>query len=158
MGNWLWFDESALKNGHDGDLNVPMMRYSEVLLIAAEGYARTGNEVEARLYLNQVRKRAGLSDDNASGDDLIQDILTERLHEMPLEFRIWDDIRRTHLYPESGSISGKLNWVPIATAIIQNKPEGFTKPGAIPEFALLMPVPMTEMQRNPSLTQNPGWK
>ncbi|MCH3994718.1 MAG: RagB/SusD family nutrient uptake outer membrane protein [Prevotella sp.] len=158
VGNWLWFDESALKNGHDGDLNVPMMRYSEILLIAAEGYARTGNEVEARYYLNQVRKRAGLPDDNASGNVLVQDILTERLHEMPLEFRIWDDIRRTHLYPEPSSVSGKLNWVPIATAIIQNKPEGFTKVGAIPEFALLMPIPMTEMQRNPSLTQNPGWK
>lgn len=157
-GNWLWFDENALKNGHDGDLNVPMMRYSEILLIAAEGYARTGNEAKAHLYLNQVRRRAGIPDDNASGNELIEDILTERLHEMPLEFRVWDDIRRTRLYPEVSNLQGKLNWVPLSSAIIQNKPEGVTKKGVIPEFALLMPIPMSEMQRNASLTQNPGWE
>ena len=79
-GNWMWFDENALMSGHDGDYNVPMMRYSEVLLIAAEGLARTGHEGnaegQAHYYLNQVRKRAGLADETATGDALIQAILT----------------------------------------------------------------------------------
>lgn len=160
VGNWAWLDENALKTGKDGDYNMPTFRYAEVLLIAAEGLARTGKEGDARTYLNQVRKRAGLADETAAGDALIQSILTERFHEFPLEFKIWDDIRRTRLYPEAdGNQSGKLKWVPLATAKIQNKPDGSTKVGAIPEYALLWPIPLSEMQANPSLQghQNPGW-
>ena len=87
-------------------------------------------------------------------------ILTERLHEFPLEFKIWDDIRRTRLYPEENGVqSGKLKWVALQSATIQNKPDGKVKTGAIPEFALLWPIPLDEIQANPSLQghQNPGW-
>lgn len=159
-GNWAWFDEKALIGGVDGDNNMPMFRYAEVLLIAAEGLARSGDEAGARKYLNMVRKRAGLADETASGDALIQSILTERFHEFPLEFKIWDDIRRTRLYPEADGVkSGKLKWVPLASAKIQNKPEGKIRAGAIPEYALLWPIPLSEIQANPALVghQNPGW-
>ncbi|MDR3366469.1 MAG: RagB/SusD family nutrient uptake outer membrane protein [Prevotellaceae bacterium] len=160
VGNWAWFDELPLINGKDGDNNMPTFRYAEVLLIAAEGFARIGQESEAQAYLNQVRKRAGLGDETATGDALIQAILTERFHELPLEFKIWDDIRRTRLYPEAdGENSGKLKWVALASATIQNKPDGSTKVGAIPEYALLWPIPLREIQANPALEghQNPGW-
>lgn len=161
-GNWAWFDANALINGHDGDYNMPVFRFAEVLLIAAEGLARTGNEGAvdgAKFYLNQVRKRAGLADETATGDALVQSILTERLHEFPLEFKIWDDIRRTRLYPEASTEVGKLKWTTLNAATIQNKPDGKTRVGAIPEYALLWPIPLDEMQANPSLQghQNPGW-
>ncbi|MFA5650244.1 MAG: RagB/SusD family nutrient uptake outer membrane protein [Proteiniphilum sp.] len=160
VGNWAWFDAGSLINGRNGDYNMPIYRYAEVLLIAAEGLARTGNDGDARGYLNQVRRRAGLADETASGDALIQAILTERFHEFPLEFKIWDDIRRTRLYPEAdGMQSGRLQWVPLATAAIQNKPEGSTAVGKIPEYALLWPIPLSDMQANTALEghQNPGW-
>ncbi|HHT35514.1 MAG: RagB/SusD family nutrient uptake outer membrane protein [Proteiniphilum sp.] len=160
VGNWAWFDEGSLINGRNGDYNMPIFRYAEVLLIAAEGLARTGSDAQGRSYLNQVRRRAGLGDETASGDLLIQSILTERFHEFPLEFKIWDDIRRTRLYPEADGVqSGRLKWVPLASAVIQNKPDGSTRVGAIPEYALLWPIPLSEMQANPALegAQNPGW-
>ena len=158
-GIWAWFEEDAAIKDHGGDNNLPIMRYPEVLLIAAEGYARTGNEAKALDYLNQVRKRAGLPEETATGDELIQSILTERLHEFPVEFKIWDDIRRTRLYPEAaGENSGKLNWVPLAGAKIQNRPVGKEKVGDIPDWLLLWPIPQDEIQHNPALTQNPGWK
>ena len=160
VGNWAWFDEGSLINGRDGDYNMPTFRYAEVLLIAAEGLARTGKEAEAKTYLNQIRKRAGLGDQTATGDALIQAILTERFHEFPLEFKIWDDIRRTRSYPEEdGMQSGKLKWVALGSAKIQNKPDGSVRVGAIPEHALLWPIPLSEMQANPALQghQNPGW-
>lgn len=159
-GNWAWFDEKSLIEGRNGDYNMPIFRFSEILLIAAESLARTGNEAEAKTYLNQVRKRAGLADETATGDDLVQSVLTERFHELALEFKIWDDIRRTGLYPEAdGRQSGKLKWVPLSTATIQNKPDGETKVGAIPKHALLWPIPLSEMQANKALEghQNPGW-
>jgi SusD family. len=161
VGNWAWFDETSLIGGKDGDYNMPTFRYAEVLLIAAEGLARSGgSEAEALGYLNQVRNRAGLADETATGDALIQSILTERFHEFPLEFKIWDDIRRTRLYPEADGVnSGKLKWVALASAQIQNKPDGVIKVGAIPEYALLWPIPLSEMQANPALQghQNSGW-
>ncbi|MFC4673304.1 RagB/SusD family nutrient uptake outer membrane protein [Dysgonomonas termitidis] len=164
IGNWAWFDETSLKTGKDGDYNMPTFRYAEVLLIAAEGLARTGKEGDAaggaRFYLNQVRTRAGIPNETATGDALIQSILTERFHEFPLEFKIWDDIRRTRLYPEEdGMNSGKLKWVALESAKIQNKPDGSIRVGAIPAYALLWPIPLSEMQANPSLQghQNPGW-
>ena len=157
VGNWAWFDETAMVNGTGSDLNIPIMRYSEVLLIAAEGLARTNDEPNARKYLNEVRKRAGLADETASGNDLIQAILTERLHEFPLEFKVWDDIRRTRLYPQESTI-GKLNWVALASAKIQNKPAGQVKEGALPEYVLLWPIPQDELGRNGALTPNAGWK
>ena len=46
-GIWSWFEEDAEINNHGGDNNIPTMRYPEVLLIAAEGYARTGNTAKA---------------------------------------------------------------------------------------------------------------
>ncbi len=160
VGNWAWFDEGSLINGRNGDYNMPIFRYSEVLLIAAEGFARTGQEAEARTYLNQVRRRAGLADETSTGNALVQSILTERFHEFPLEFKIWDDIRRTRLYPEAdGMQSGRLKWTPLASASIQNKPDGQAKVGAIPDYALLWPIPLSEMQANKALegNQNPGW-
>ena len=158
-GIWAWFEDDANVNNHGGDNNIPTMRYSEVLLIAAEGYARSGDATKALGYLNQVRKRAGLAPETATGDALITSILTERLHEFPVEFKVWDDIRRTRLYPEAaGDKSGKLNWVALSGAKIQNKPVDNVKVGAIPEWVLLWPVPQDEIQRNPALVQNPGWQ
>ena len=158
-GIWAWFDEDAIIKNHGGDYNIPTMRYAEVLLIAAEGHARTGNTAKAQEYLNQVRKRAGLTAETATGDELVTAILTERLHEFPVEFKVWDDIRRTRLYPEAaGDYSGKLNWVALSGAKIQNKPVDNVKIGAIPEWVLLWPIPQDEIQHNPALTQNPGWE
>lgn len=165
-GIWAWFEETAITEGTSGDNNIPTMRYAEVLLIAAEGYARTGNTAKAEMYLNQVRKRAGLADySSAVNGDLVAAILTERLHEMPVEFKIWDDIRRTHLYPQAimdGNGKQKtdvLEWHDLASAKIQNKPVDVEKVGAIPEYVLLWPIPQDEMQRNKALEghQNPGW-
>ena len=55
--------------------------------------------------------------------------------------------------------SGKLKWTALASAQIQNKPDGSTRVGAIPEYALLWPIPLDEIQANPALEghQNPGW-
>ena len=164
-GIWAWFEENAITNGTGGDNNIPTMRYAEVLLIAAEGYARTGETPKAEALLNQVRKRAGLPNYSAAvNGDLVKAILTERLHEFPVEFKIWDDIRRTRLYPEAimaGTAQKKdiLEWTPLASAKIQNKPVDNVKVGALPEYVLLWPIPQDEMQRNPALEghQNPGW-
>lgn len=47
--------------GHATEKNYPLMRYAEVLLLAAEANLMAGNQDEADDYMNEVRARAGLT-------------------------------------------------------------------------------------------------
>lgn len=63
--------------------NYRAIRYADVLLMAAEALNRGGiDESRARLYLNEVRLRAGLSEVSSSGTALTDDIYKERRLEL----------------------------------------------------------------------------
>ncbi|MGM0458668.1 MAG: RagB/SusD family nutrient uptake outer membrane protein, partial [Bacteroidota bacterium] len=51
----------------DSPVNIRRIRYSDVLLIAAEASYRTNNEADARRYLNDVRERARVGNTNTLG-------------------------------------------------------------------------------------------
>ncbi|KAA6304898.1 RagB/SusD family nutrient uptake outer membrane protein, partial [termite gut metagenome] len=76
----------------------------------------------------------------------------ERMRELVFEFRIWDDICRTRLYPvTSDSNPGKATFVNVIGA--KNPWEQ-----TFQEKHLLWPISANEIQRNPSLTQNSGYE
>ena len=79
--------------------NYKSIRYSDVLLMAAEAIARgNGNEDEARLYLNEVRRRAFGDTDHdidAAGQTLVQAIWDERNFELAMEGHRFFDLVRT---------------------------------------------------------------
>lgn len=82
----------------DDDLTSPLnyraIRYADVLLMAAEAFAQTGNDVRARTELNKVRTRAGVGAVNTSGQQLLEDIYRERRLELSGEgYRFWDLVR-----------------------------------------------------------------
>lgn len=82
--------EPALNWGY----NIKEIRLADVMLMAAEAFARSGDEGKAKLYLNQVRSRVGLPDRVSSGAALLDDIATERRLELATEgLRFWDLIR-----------------------------------------------------------------
>lgn len=160
--NWFWYEDYAMVNSKGGSWNFPVFRLSDVYLIAAEALLKqaTPDQGKARTYLETVRKRAftvnGTLD---TGYDLpttitVGDVLTERLHEFPLELKVWDDIRRNRLYPQVQS-DNSLEWVDIATAETYNKRDGKTFKNNL--HMLLWPIPHGAMERNPSLAQNPGY-
>ncbi|WPR77692.1 RagB/SusD family nutrient uptake outer membrane protein [Algoriphagus sp. NG3] len=70
----------------------------EMELIAAEGYARTGEEEKAREFLNQlVRRRIkpeNLTEIEATGEALMKTILLERKKELIGRGLRWPDLRR----------------------------------------------------------------
>lgn len=75
--------------------NVRMIRYADVLLMAAEAYNRMGSQDEsARTYLNMVRDRVDLDPVDASGDELFEAIKEERKLELALEGHRWLDLQR----------------------------------------------------------------
>ena len=70
------------------------IRYADVLLMAAEAYNKSSNDLKARGYLNMIRQRAGLADVSASGTALFDAIVKERQLELAFEgFRYTDLVR-----------------------------------------------------------------
>jgi hypothetical protein len=158
---YLWHDDKALFETGRGDKDLSVYRYAEVLLIAAEAIARSeGVTAEAIQYLADVRGRAywqtnrntivsalnGLSE-----QDFVKEVWKERLRELPLEVRTWSDIQRTRLYPTTSAAKpGEVDFVNVV-GHSNNWGQVFQ------EHHLLIPLPQNELDRNPQLSQNPGY-
>ncbi|MEL7002458.1 MAG: RagB/SusD family nutrient uptake outer membrane protein [Bacteroidota bacterium] len=76
--------------------NIRQIRFSDVLLMAAEALNRGGgNDAQALVYLNRVRTRAQLPDLDVSGNDLTNAIYQERRVELAGEGHRFFDLVRT---------------------------------------------------------------
>lgn len=127
--------------GDDGQwrsaLNVPIMRFSEVLLI----YAEAAGLAAGKPFIDQVRNRAGLSpiSTTLSTTQYQEVIYKERRLEFAFEMHRWYDLLR---HPDANYFltvmraHGKNN--------IQSKHR-------------FMPIPQGERDKNASLTQNAGY-
>ena len=158
---YFWFDEDATLNTGKSGKDVAIYRYAEVLLIAAEAIAESeGVTVEAVGYLADVRARAYTTTTREdivssltglSKEAFVKEVWVERMREFPLEMRIWSDIQRTRMYPvTSATAKGTVTFVNVIGAV---NPWGQT----FQEKHLLWPISDNEIQRNPSLVQNPGY-
>ncbi|MNL19261.1 SusD family protein [compost metagenome] len=86
-----------------------------------------------------------------SVDNFVKECWIERLREFPLEFKMWDDILRTKMFPViSTTEAGKIDFVPLIGA--KNGSGAIFK-----ESDLLWPISPDEIQRNNKLTQNEGY-
>ncbi len=96
-------------------LNFKVIRYADVLLMAAEAHANTSNEPTALNYLNQVRARVGMPALASSGAQLIQDIFDERRREFAGEgLRFFDLVRSGNAVNEINNFTpGKHEIFPI---------------------------------------------
>lgn len=122
----------------DGLDNVPIMRASELILIAAEAQHKLGNFPEARAELNFLRSRRGFATTlptTLEGTALLNFILKERRVEFCFEGHRFFDLKR--------------NGLPIA------KDDGTSVPYA--DFRILAPIPFNQTILNSNLEQNPGY-
>lgn len=140
--------------------NYSMLRYAELLLIAAEAAVEIGNNAAALNYVNQVRERARRGGTTEVGGMVTtvgssaspanfptshtvtaNDVLEERRLELAFEGVRWYDIARRQL---GATVFG---------------PSGLE--GAKSNFSAtdyLLPLPSDELDRNPNLLpQNPGY-
>lgn len=76
--------------------NIPLMRYSNVLLMKAEVYNEQGHPELARPLINEVRRVHGDMPDmvGETQDEVRAQIEHERIIEFPLEDFRWHDLRR----------------------------------------------------------------
>lgn len=103
----------------DNDLTSPVnyrvIRYADVLLMAAEAHNRGGNDGTALQYVNEVRARVGMSALSSAGSDLTSDIWNERRLELSGEGHRFFDLVRTDQAASNidGFVSGKNELFPI---------------------------------------------
>lgn len=158
---WFYFDEEAMLETGVSGRDFPIFRYPEILLVGAEAIARTEGvtaeavgylaDVRARAYTKKTREEIVSSLSGLSVDAFVQQVWTERIREFSLEFKLWDDIIRTRKYPTtSANNKGVVNYIDVIGA---KTPWGAT----FQEKHMLWPISDQEMQRNPSLVQNPGY-
>lgn len=82
-------------------LNYRVIRFADVLLMAAESFQHSGNDERARVELNKVRARVGMPAITSSGNQLLQDIYRERRLELSGEGYRFFDLVRTGRAPET---------------------------------------------------------
>ncbi len=116
-------------------------RYADVLLMKAEALNESGSTQDAVVPLNIVRSRAGLGAISASvsQDELREKIIHERRIEFAFEGHRWFDLIR-------------LNNGDYAVNFLKSIGKS-----NVTKDRLLFPIPQTEIDSNPLMTQNPGY-
>src|SRR5690554_1616128 len=134
------------------NLNVPLIRFAEVLLIYAEAQNEGGGPNQAAYdALKRIRDRAQL-DTPALGqfttDTFRETVWKERWHELCYEGITWFDMLR--LRKAFNELTGRFDDFVGHRNLSSNQ--------TLQERHLLMPLPLPEMQNNPNLQpQNPGY-
>lgn len=151
-------------------VNFPVLRYTDVLLMYAEADNEVSNgpTLQAYEYVNQVRRRgygkpinnpdASIDLSALNKDSFFQAIQDERLREFPSEALRKHDLIRWGIFvskirevktdandPAQQAVNATLlNIINIAGNVVSNRD-------------LLWPIPPGELIYNKAITQNPGW-
>ncbi|MCX6278521.1 MAG: RagB/SusD family nutrient uptake outer membrane protein [Bacteroidetes bacterium] len=120
------------KDFTSGTDRVYVLRLAEMYMIRAEALAYSnGNIEDIRSDINVLRTRSGLAPTTATTyDELKLAIENERRHEFAFESQRWSDLVRTK---RAATVLG------------------------IDEKYTLFPIPLSELQTNTLMTQNPGY-
>jgi hypothetical protein len=145
-------------NNYDG--NGIVIRLAEMYITFAECALKTGKDQDKALaYINAIRKRAGMPEATELTERLVR---YERRIELAFEGLRYFDLKRWDLGPtllngwalgcRNGTMdsqTGKVTWgeghILLEERIFQ------------PQRNYLHPIPQAEMDRNPNMTQNPGY-
>jgi hypothetical protein len=139
-------------NREFSDVDFPVFRLSEMILIYAEAHLRGGGGdlATALTQLNRIRFRAygqsyGPNDAGRilSSDLNLQFILDERAREL-----FWEGHRRTDLIRYNQLTTGAYLWP---------WKGGVASGTAVDDKFKLFPIPATNRTANPNLSQNPGY-
>jgi hypothetical protein len=135
---------SNVSNASEKD-DIKIIRYSEVLLTLAEGYANTNADGTALTYLNQVAKQRDPSFVGyaSTGAALKTDILNERRKELAFEGLRYFDLTRLAL--------------PV-TRPVQAGTAPTTSTLAVTDYRRILPIPQAERDANPNISQNDIYK
>lgn len=152
--------------------DIHVLRYGEILLTYAEALLEQGRLTQADIdeTINLLRDRVGMRRMNiaeleANGLDLREEVRRERRVELALEGQRYFDLKRWRIAPVlAEDVLGVRKSLVLdqgSVANLRTNPEGYVivHDGRVfddPKH-YLWPVPMTQLDRNADLGQNPGW-
>ena len=132
-------------------INRRVMRYAEVLLLAAEAHAMSGGSKAAE-YVNKVRERARLQ---PLANVTMDDIKNEKRLELCFESVRFQDLVRwgdaERVMAEQGKQVPAFKSDGIDNAAFSNSNYGFKSKHK------LLPIPRKELELNKNMKQNPEW-
>ncbi|WP_243349319.1 RagB/SusD family nutrient uptake outer membrane protein [Parabacteroides sp. FAFU027] len=128
--------------------SIIKLRLADILLLKAEAYVEQNSLAEAAALVDQIRSRvnlSGLSSTTKASPDLMREaVLKERRLELAFEGQRWFDLLRT------GKVFNVMN-------TLNARDAGRAKMATVNDKNILLPVPQTQLDKNPSLTQNEGY-
>lgn len=142
---YKWHDTKGTNNGMG--FNIMVLRYADVLLMAAEIMNEIGyGQPQALEYLNQIRKRSHATEYTSSDlpdqETFRTAITKERRLELAFENHRWFDLLRT----------GK------AIEVLNNSQGASIYPINVKPYQLLFPIPQAEIDASGhKLEQNEGY-
>jgi starch-binding outer membrane protein, SusD/RagB family len=143
LNKFVDYSLNPLNNQTISGINYTVLRYAEVLLLNAEVLNEINGAPTAEAYnsINQVRARAHVADlsPGLSQADFRDSVFLERRKEFLQEGQRWFDLVR-----RGGSV--------LVDAL-----KKFPAKQSASLKDSLYPIPLTEIQLDPLLTQNPGW-
>ncbi len=126
----------------DGGSDVVVLRYADVLLMLAEAENELKNTAKAAGYLNEIRIRAGLNETAATDEEDMRAMIDlERRLELIGEGHRWFDLLRT-----DQTIDVMNKWFKDNGKLI-----------VVDVHHLLMPIPQSQLNTDPSIKQNDGY-
>ena len=134
----------------EGSQDFYVVRYADILLMRAEAMAETGDIAGAKALVNQIRSRVGMpSVESVEGSVNQQQMINIVRHE-----------RRVELAFEGLRFMDLKRWGEIEAAI--NRATSDNASGYNPvyrgEKSEVFPIPQSELDVNPNLTQHPAWQ
>ncbi len=124
-----------------------IFRLADIMLLKAEALNELNRPDDAKLVLNEVRDRVDLDPVTAvSKEDIKDAILRERRLELAQEGHRWDDLRR---YGVAVEVMNNLNEIDLRT--------NTRKDYNLAPHEVFLPIPQSEINRNPNLKQTSGY-
>ena len=160
MNTSIIIDQCAWQNYYPGDeyafnhkvptnvSSIIVMRLGEIKLLHAEALACLGDLAGATKLVNVIRARAKINPikQPASQDEMIDAILHERRLELAFEGHRFFDLVR-HGFDRAKKIHDEM----------PQKDEYWQDRLPLTQEPILMPVPQSALDDNPTLVQNPGY-
>ena len=134
--------------------NIRLMRYSEVLLLAAEAHFKSGNAVKAAEYVNIVRQRAKLNDKPTVTMD---DIMLEKRLELCAESVRFQDMLRWGIAADKLKDQGRTQPALQSNGTVQYVEYNPGNSAGFKARNVLLPFPQVEITLNKNIRQNDGW-
>ncbi len=138
---YKFFDKGFINTAPNGNKNMPLIRYADILLVYAEAQNAADGSPNTDAYkaINDVRERAGLTGLSGLSQQAFQEaVWKERAWELTCEGQVWFDMKRTQ---KAFNGSAFVNLI------------GYSLPNGkvYADDNLYFPIPQSEIDINPSL-------